>query len=173
MPLPSTYTPIASQVITGSTTMSVAFNNIPQNYTDLKVIVNTGYTFTDAVMYLEFNGSSAAVYSGTDLNGTGSSATSGRMTNATYFGNAGWYPYPNDATVLGTGIYDIMNYSNSTTFKSLLMRLNNTVSGSSGLRVGLFRSTSPITALRFFLGTYQNPYFTVGATFTLYGIKAA
>jgi hypothetical protein len=168
----STYQAIATQTVSGTSTSSITFSSIPQTYTDLRIVVNTGYSFTDTVMFLDFNGNSSTLYSGNDLNGTGSAATTGVFTNATSIQDAGWYPYPTTATVLGASTYDILNYTNTTMFKSVLMRLNQP-NVLTALRTGLFRSTSAITSVRFFFGAYGSPTFTDGATFTLYGIKAA
>jgi hypothetical protein len=168
----STYQAISSQTVSGTSTTSITFSSIPQTYTDLRIVVNTGYSFTDTLMFLELNGSSSSIYSGNDLNGTGSAVNTGNFNNGTYFSNAGWYPYPSDATIPGLATYDINNYSDTNQFKSVLMRLNQANTLTSG-RIGLFRSTSAVTSLRFFFGAYGSPYFTAGSTFTLYGIKAA
>jgi len=170
--MPSTYEPIATQTLS-STATSVTFSSIPQTYTDLRIVLAAGYSFTDTLFTLELNGNTSAIYSGTDLNGTGSVANSGRSSNQVNFQSAGWYPYPNDASTIGNGIYDIFQYTNTSVNKTVLWRLNNTVSGSTGARVGLFRSTAAVTSLKFAMLTYLSPSFTVGSTFTLYGIKAA
>jgi hypothetical protein len=168
----STYEIIASQTISGTSTISVTFSSIPQTFTDLRVVVSTGYSWTDTLMDMDLNGNSSSIYSGNDLNGTGSAANTGNFNNGTKFGNAGWYPYPGDATVPGLATYDFNNYTDTNMFKSVLMRLNQ-VNVLTSTRVGLFRSTSAITSIRFFFGAYGSPYFTSGSSFTLYGIKAA
>jgi hypothetical protein len=60
-----------------------------------------------------------------------------------------------------------MNYSNSTTYKTILGRSNAATSGTSAA-VGLWRSTSAINSIE--IGTVS---FTAGSTFSLYGIAAA
>jgi hypothetical protein len=63
----------------------------------------------------------------------------------------------------------LLNYSNTTTFKTLLVRFDNS-STETSLRVGLYRSTSAISTI---LVETDSSTFTSGSTFTLYGIKAA
>ena len=64
----------------------------------------------------------------------------------------------------------ILNYSNSTTFKTMLSRqFGSTHIG--WLSCGLWRSTAGITSIVFTDESGGN--FTTGFTLTLYGIKAA
>jgi hypothetical protein len=70
-------------------------------------------------------------------------------------------------------IMDIENYSNSTTYKTTLSRINN-AGGTTGVgaeaNVGLWRSTAAITSIT--IGG-QTGNLSTGSTFTLYGIKGA
>jgi hypothetical protein len=67
------------------------------------------------------------------------------------------------------GIYNIMNYSNTTTFKTMISRFSNS-SVIAQAEVSLYRSTSAITSIEIFTTPDS---FAVGSTLTLYGIKAA
>jgi hypothetical protein len=72
------------------------------------------------------------------------------------------------ATGGSVSILNFQNYSNSTTYKSVLTRVNN--SGFTMAWVNLWRSTAAITSITIY------PYsgtFSSGSTFTLYGISAA
>jgi len=62
-----------------------------------------------------------------------------------------------------------MNYSNTTTNKTVIGRHN----GASGpvASVGLWRNTAAINSIRISNSSAVN--FTIGSTFSLYGIKAA
>jgi hypothetical protein len=160
----STYEPIATTTL-GTATSSVEFTSITGTYTDL-VYVADFRNSTNTNLYFRLNGVSTATYSTTDLYGNGSSAGSLRYSNTNQ-----WVV---DAGASGVGtaqsnlIASLQNYSNTTTYKTGLFRVNG---GSyvTGAVVGLFPSTSAITSIRFFAD--QN--FTVGSTFTLYGILAA
>ena len=63
-----------------------------------------------------------------------------------------------------------MNYSNTTTYKTVLTRAN-IASADVEAVVGLWRSTSAVNQLDVKQGGAVT--FSVGSTFTLYGIKAA
>jgi hypothetical protein len=167
----STYTPIATTTVTGSPA-TVSFTSISGSYTDLVMIASARGSFADAlgIMQIRFNNDSGSNYSMTQLYGNGSSAFSARVSNQTSFGleyttgsNAG-------AGVFAPVIMNLMNYSNTTTFKTGLFRTNNPEERTVA-QVGLYRSTSAINRIDIteVLGTT----WAVGSTFTLYGIAAA
>lgn len=167
-----TYTPIATQTL-GSAAASVTFSSIPSTYTDLIFIANTkASTATDVQeCYLQFNSDTATNYSLTRLYGTGSSALSGREINITKIDNIRLPGSNSASTVFGNMIANIQNYSNSTTNKTTILRMNaETTNGQVGAIVGLWRSTSAISTI-LFAPTSGN--FVAGSTFTLYGIKSA
>ena len=164
-----TYEPIATTTL-GSSAASVTFNSF-SGYTDLIIITkarNTGTAFSQ--IRLRLNGDSGSNYSSTTLYGNGSSAGSYRDSNSTemLIGNGTKSSDP-AADFGGQVITQIMNYSNTTTYKTLISR-----AGSPSLdvdaKVFLYRSTSAISSLSIYTPTDA---FAAGSTFTLYGIKAA
>jgi len=163
--MPITYEPIATNTL-GSAAASVTFSTISGAYTDLVLIINSVAVSTTNNMDISFNGDTGSNYSRTRLSGDGSSAGSGRASSQTSIRLTG-------DGIVTTGrsnhLVQLMNYSNATTYKTVLARANNTVYGLDAV-VGLYRSTSAITSLTLFL-TASN--FDTGSTFTLYGIKAA
>ena len=70
---------------------------------------------------------------------------------------------------------NIMNYSNTTTYKTAIWRAGNwqTTANNTetGIGVGLWRSTAAITGVTFVCGGGVN--FSAGSTFNLYGILGA
>lgn len=171
----STYTPIATVTITGSTTDLVAFNSIPSTYTDLILVCNarsqrTGYTTSELYTYI--NNDSASNYSRTRIWSNGSSAYSDRNTNQglALFGEI---PAANATSgAFGIVILHLMNYSNTSTYKTLISRNGFGQATAQGdFYVNSWRSTSAISNLSIY-NTSAN-YYSVGSTFTLYGIKAA
>ena len=162
----ATYTPIAS-ITLGAAAASVTFSSIPQTYTDL-VLVSTNATASSGYLFsVRVNGDSATNYSSTRLLGNGTTASSGREANYT-FGFAGSVYSSSDP--IGNAIVNFMNYSNTTTYKTFLMRTN-TANANTSLSASLWRSTAAITSIS--LGVEFTQNFVVGSTFTLYGIKAA
>ena len=175
MPASTTYTPLATVSGFSGSPAQLVMSNIPQTYTDL-VIVGSFRTTTAAVttsysiiLNNDFNSS----YSNTNLIGTGSTATSSRNSNISYGATLEYAGAGANATasVFGSSLTHIMNYSNTTTFKTLLMRgaVDNNGSGGLALASGLYRSTNAIVQIYIQVnGNYVN-----GSTFTVYGIAAA
>lgn len=162
--MPQTYTPIATNTL-GTAVSTVTFSSIPSTYTDL-ILVFDGTAASATYSGIRFNGDTGNNYSYTYLAGNGSTAVSSRSTNApemyTSTGNT-------VTTSQNNTIVHIQNYSNTTTFKTALIR-NNSSSVETTAAVGLWRNTAAITSI-----TFKTPSvnFTVGSTFTLYGILKA
>jgi hypothetical protein len=158
----STYQPIATTTL-GSSASSVTFSSISGSYTDLVLVVAGTYTSggtNDAA--LQFNSDTGSNYSWTRLLGNGSAASSSRSTNDVQidFGLI-------SSTNQSNSIAHIQNYSNSTTYKTVLGRGNSTEYV--GAIVGTWRNTSAITSITVkSAATYSS-----GTTFVLYGITAA
>jgi hypothetical protein len=166
--MPITYEPIATTTL-GTAAASVTFSTISGAYTDLVLVISARMSGGGAASAIQaqFNSDSGSNYSSTVLSGNGSTASSFRDTSVTQasFGLA-----TDTAGELSTNIVQIMNYSNSTTYKTVLAR-----AGIAGDRVraivNLWSSTSAITSILIINNGAVN--FVAGSTFTLYGIKAA
>jgi hypothetical protein len=160
-----TYEPISTTTLS-TATASVTFSSISGTYTDLVLVVN-GQVSTSQQIALQFNSDTASNYSVTALYGDGSSAASARNSSTTSIvGGFGWF----GSATIGTSIINIQNYSNATTYKTAIGR-GNLSSDYVHTGVGLWRSTSAITSITMFVSGGYN--WNSGATFTLYGIKAA
>jgi len=168
----NTFSQIASTTL-GTAASSVTFSSIAATYTDLVLVCNPALT-ANQPLYMRPNSSTSSVYSTTWLLGNGSAASSGRYNQAAlggagvlidnYGGTSG---FPSDFS--GMVKYDIMNYANTTTYKTILARAG-TATNWTVAAVNLFASTSAISSL------YLYPYtgnFATGSTFNLYGITAA
>jgi hypothetical protein len=169
----STYTPIATTTISGTGTSSITFNSF-SGYTDLVLVVSPKeLTSSDGGLNLRFNSDSGTNYSITQIYGDGSSAVSSRTSNQTTIGIYCMADYRSSAN--GLGIVNIMNYSNSSTYKTVLQRSMNVndsnVANLVVTRVGLWRNTAAITSMTLTPGNGYN--FASGSTATLYGIAAA
>ena len=161
----NTYVALDTQTLT-STAATVTFSSIPQGYTDLVLIASPLVTSSAYDLVVRFNGDTASNYSNTILSGTGSSAISARLSNQTIM-YLDYYGVIN--TTQTNRIINIMNYSNSTTYKTVLSRANNAGSGTDAI-VGLWRNTAAITSLVLIAQTGGT--FAAGSTFSLYGIKS-
>jgi hypothetical protein len=169
MPAANTYEPIATNTL-GSAANSVTFSSISQAYTDL-ILVCTGKNSTgyDGIDIRVGNGSldTGSNYSITAVNGNGSADQTFQANNQTSLTNMGI----TSSTKEQISIYNFMDYSNTTTYKTVLGR-SNVIDFRIAAIVGLWRSTSAINtiSLRSDNASYN---FTTGSTFTLWGIKAA
>lgn len=161
----SAYEVISTQTL-GTAAASVTFSSISQNFTDLHLVTQMQTTGSLQRIDLRFNSDSGSNYSVTRIYGSGSAASSDRFTGASgidiaYVATSGWC----------IANHSIMNYANTTTYKSIVGRWNS--EGNSGYTAGLaglWRSTAAITSIALIpLGVN----FATGSTFTLYGIKAA
>lgn len=157
-----TYTPLESIVLTSSAS-SLTFSNISQNYQDL-VIVGGAISSSDISYNLQFNGDTSSNYSTTYLLGSGSAASSGRLSNGTKIEANG-----RTGTSGGVVKININNYSNTTTFKTVLSGGGN-ANGYVAYCVGLWRSTSAISSVTI---TPESGTISAGSTFDLYAVSPA
>jgi len=166
--MPVTYEPIATQTL-GSAVQTVTFSSIPATYTDLVFVVNAQASL-QSDLYLTFNGDTSALYSNTTLYGDGSTAGSTRNSRGNAFMTLTYYG--NLTTTAGASVHivNVMNYSNTTTNKTVLSRCNAAAAGVDA-SVGMWGSTSAVSSVTFDLPSTRT--FSAGSTFTLYGIKAA
>jgi len=163
----NTYVALATSTLS-SATASVTFSSISSAYTDLVLVASTSTTHTAATnLRYKFNGSTGSVYSGIFLTGDGSSAAGSSSGGTSTFGYLG--TLTNSATEFGVVVCSINNYSNTTTYKTVLSRANY-ASGMVSAVVGLAQTTSAVSSILIQFGAGD---LRTGSTFTLYGILAA
>lgn len=160
----SAYEVISTQTL-GSATASVTFSSIPSTYTDLVLAFN-GQVATGNNIVLQFNSDTTTNYTATYLLSTGSSVLSGRTTSRSFIDGGGI-----SATSNSTSVFDILNYSNATTFKTVLCR-SSTPGDAVYSWVSVWRKT-PEAINSILVRTVDSYNFSIGCTFTLYGIRAA
>ena len=162
----ATYTPIATTTL-GSANNSVTFSSISGSYTDLVLIYSGTTTNNNQNLAIQFNSDTATNYSETELYGNGTTAGSGRRSSLSQI----FLNEQGGSSGQTTVVTNVMNYANTTTYKTALTRYG-TAGGGPETNVGLWRSTSAITAIKIFLNGGTET-FTAGSTFTLYGIANA
>jgi hypothetical protein len=164
-----TYTPIQTYTLSSSQS-TVNFSSISQNYTDLIFVTNIKHTASSRYTVLRLNGDngSQTSYSFTEIGGYGTnppfSARGSNLTEIILLTNS--YESSSDFTLSQV---NLMNYSNSTTNKTLLIR-SGLASSMVAAQAFLYRSTSPITSATFSTMGVGSGDFAAGSTFTLYGI---
>jgi hypothetical protein len=162
----TTYEKIATTTL-GTAASSITFSSIAATYTDLRlVLVCKASTNMDA--YVQYNSDTGSNYSLTELNGSGSAASSTSTISATYI-------LLDSNGVISAAQpqlfnFDIFSYAGST-FKTCLINMNRDYNGSGNVTntVGLWRSTIAINAITI-TGTSN---FAIGSSATIYGILKA
>ena len=160
----NTYIALDKVTTTGSVAF-IEFTSISSSYTDLRIVIDvvgvgTGYVTA------QFNSDTGSNYSLTRLGGNGSTASSNRATSQTSCDLSWSAAYTSSGRLFET--VDIMNYSDSTTYKTLFSRAGKADNALDTI-VGLWRSTSAITSIKLIAGSAN---FAAGSTFSLYGIAA-
>jgi hypothetical protein len=161
--MPNTYEAIATNTLS-STTATVTFSSISGAYTDLILTTNCRIANGVNAYDVRFNSDSGANYAITIMNSSGTAATTSRGTseNQSMIGVG-------DTTVQSSVVH-INNYSNATTYKPFFVQVAN--SGSyNRLAVGSWLNTNAITSVTVLI--LGGAVFSIGSSFTLYGIKAA
>lgn len=167
MPAGNTYDEIATQTL-GSAVASVTFSSIPSTYTDL-ILVSSIFTTTSASVSFQLNNDTGSNYSYTVLDANGS-VTSNRQTNTSGIQLAAWSSNLGSATKPSPAILQLNNYSNTTTFKTAVIRSAAFGASTESLDafVGLWRNTAAINTIKLNSNNFQ-----IGSTFSLYGIASA
>jgi hypothetical protein len=171
--MPNTYTPIATTTL-GSSISSYTFSSIPQTYTDIVLIANYGSTITEDYLKIQFNSDTSTNYSATRVDGNGSSARSTQTSNQDAF----WVDWDSSCenAITKVSTVQVMNYTNSTTFKTSLVRGNRatattpTYTGVEAMAVLWRKTPEAINSLELFMSSGN---ILAGSTFSLYGIANA
>lgn len=163
----NTYVAIATTTVSSSTS-TVTFSSIPGTYTDLRLVAQAKCSGTRDLEF-RFNDDSATNYSTLWMYNNSNSLGTAKGNNQT-FGYLDWVGASTDDNYIAT--VDIMNYSNATTYKTVLNRASRAAAGSDVV-VNLWRSTAAITSISFSFQHGGAATIEAGSTFTLYGIAAA
>jgi hypothetical protein len=166
--------PISSTTLSSSG--DVYFTNIPQTFQDLFISVSgrSNQTLTTGGYFGGFNSNYGGNtnYSWTILKGDGSTASSTRNINEAGLWGDGIIPGSTSSSgIFGAMTMHILNYRNTSNFKTYLMRCSADLNGSglTTLSAGLWRQTSAINLIYL----TSSISFTAGSTITLYGIRAS
>lgn len=158
MPI-TTYVPIQTYTVSGSSTNSMAFTNIPQTYRHL-IIRSNSKASGNAIILARYNSDGGTNYCTTGL---GASAS----TRGTSLADMYYSHYAHETTQWATHEYNIFNYASTSMYKGYLSDGSASTYGVETIH-GLWMSNSPITQINIYLDRAE--YWTAGSTFTLYGL---
>ncbi len=168
--------PIASGTATSSYGRYFVFSSIPQTYQDLRIVlsVRSDYAATTDLFGMYLNGGEGGtINSETYLNGDGASATSVRESNLYTMIRSSVAGASATSGIFSSVTIDVLNYANTSTFKTALARTATDLNGSGNttLTVSLARITSAVSTINVgIVGSGTN--LVSGSTATLYGIRA-
>lgn len=180
MPAQATYSTIQTITAANSNSSDYSFTNIPATFTDLVVVAFVrGAASQTTQQFAMYVGDASTLFQSNQNNynilfGTGSSIGATRTNNASGMFQYGGMPGGSStANTWGVFTFNIMNYANTTSFKTILSRNGVDTSGAGNMAVAahVVRTTTALT--RVGLASYGDGNFAAGSTFTLYGIKAA
>jgi hypothetical protein len=164
-----TYEPIAT---VSTSAASYTFSSIPSSYTDLVLVISarsTKTTATSDTTSIRFNGDTGSNYSNTNLYAISTPVSNRRSNDSQWF--AGEMSTDGEASNIFTPlIVNILNYSNTSTYKVSVDRVSNASLPQVGISSCLWRSTSAINSITIYPAGGN---FVSGSTLTLYGIAAA
>ena len=163
----SSFESIATVTASGSQS-TITFSSIPSTYKSLQIRVlatDASASITD----ITFNGDTGSNYAWHRLYGNGTSAVAQGTGTTTRINNS--LIASGVANCYAVGIYDIVDYANTSKYKTTRSFWGNDSNGSATgyvtLISGLWQSTAAVSSITFTCGAN----YTAGSTFALYGIK--
>jgi len=168
------YELISSQVL-ASNVNSVTFSSLntaaaAYKHLQLRVTVRSSNGAVGDSLGLRFNGDTGSNYAEHVLYGNGSSVASGAGTSQTFMSAATITGNTAAANIFGSGVIDILDFSQTTKNKTLRSLSGNQAQPFIQLRSGLWASTAAVTSINLFSANGATNLLT-GSRFSLYGLK--
>jgi hypothetical protein len=165
----STFIKISTVTVGASGIASIEFTNIPQTYTDLKIVSSLRNTIDVVNSTLTFNNNTSN-YSWRQIYGAGTSATSntGTYTSSGVLINASTFT----SSIFSSSDIYIPNYtsSNNKSYSVDSVTENNATLSYHNFLAGLWSNSNPITTIKL---SPDSGNFAQYSTTTLYGIKSS
>ena len=165
------YESIQTYTVGAGGSSSIVFSSIAGTYSHLQVRCLARATTSASYEYLRLrlNGATTG-YSRHALLGNGSAASANGVANDTLIGMGEIPAATSTSNTFGAAVIDILNYSNTTTNKTVRGLIGNDQNGSGTvyLASGALYSTSAITSITLYPDTNN---FAQYSSFALYGIK--
>lgn len=160
--------PIASTLLSGSSSV-ITFADIPQTYKHLQVRwFARGSSL--AGLYWNFNGDLGTNYARHRLSADGATASAAGLASQTNIYSVASWGIPNTASTFAGGVYDILDYANTSKYKTMRGLAGQDSNGSGGVELvsGLWMDFNAINSIAITLNTGT---FQANTRFSLYGIK--
>jgi hypothetical protein len=163
-------------VTVGSPVANIDFTSIPQNYTDLKIVLSLRGTRANIINEtgIQFNGVTTSSYTYRVLRGNGASADSFNGGAGQVYAYGGVNPAASSTgSVFGSAEIYIPNYT-SANYKSFSVDAVQETNGTTAYQIlsaDIFNNTAAITSIKFY--SLDSDNFAQYSTATLYGIKSS
>jgi hypothetical protein len=153
--------------VSGSSTIDLT--SIPSTYKHLQIRGLLKAT-TGSQVNFKLNSDATANYARHGVMSDGGAASSYGGANTSYFSGLNYAGLPTGANVFATVIVDILDYANTSKYKTVRVYIGQDSNGSGeiGLNSGVWFSTSAISSVNVFLPTGN---FAQYSTLALYGIN--
>jgi len=162
-----------STVSLSASASSITFAGIPNTYKHLQIrgimkSTTAGTSVND--VFFQFNGDTGSNYSTHFITGTGASAGSGAATSQVRFRASNCAPYTGTASVFGAVVMDILDYANTSKYKTARSLSGSDWNGTGYMNMdsGLWMNTASITSITIFPGANSFETYT---SLSLYGIR--
>jgi hypothetical protein len=162
---------IATVTVTGATQASIEFTSIPSTYQHLQIRgIMRNNDAANASTLIQVNSDTGNNYANHGLSGDGASATSYAVTST----NSGALSIStisgSGSNTFGTAIFDLLEYKNTNTYKTMrcLTGADNNGSGTLRFTSGVWQNTNAITSIQI---KPTSGSWVTNSTFALYGIK--
>jgi len=146
--MPNTFTLIASSTVGSGGATWIDFTSIPSTYTDLKLVLSGRFSGTNNYIMIKINGDTGTYsYVSKELNGNGSSASSGGWATVPYWGFGNKSSYTSN-TFGSTEMY-FPNYTGSAQKSASIDSVTETNATAANMQIaaGLWQNTGVITSI--------------------------
>jgi hypothetical protein len=168
--IPGEYQSIATTTVGGGGSATISFTSIPATYQHLQIRVMCQINVGDADFGIRFNSDTGTNYSKHQIYtyGSGAPLATGSSSTTSIPGGSS---YTNGANTFGVAIIDILDYANTSKYKTARVLTGTDVNGTGFLsfRSGLWQNTNAVS--RIDLVQTSGSSFQQYSSFALYGIK--
>lgn len=168
------YDSLGSVTVGAGGVASVTFSSIPSGYKHLQIrlISRSNRADSNDQIGIQFNGDTANNYGSHGMWGNGSSVTTAQLNYPASAVTLPWTSGNNNTSgVFGVSVIDVLDYGNSSKYKTVrgLSGYDNNGSGLVALGSGLWSSTAVVTSVTVkpYYGSLWNQYSSIA----LYGVK--
>jgi hypothetical protein len=167
--------PIGMVQVSSAGSSTITFSSIPSTYTHLQIraIARTARNEPEDYIYLRFNSDTGSNYAWHNIEASGSSVVANPVPSVAQIFTIFTTTAQSSANIFGAGVIDILDYTNTSKYKTVRTLTGDDKNGS-GFMVfgsGLWQNTNAVSTIT--LTNHGATNFQQYSQFALYGIKGA